>query len=643
MSAEPTASVSDADHILAEIERGEPLEPCWRIASRLQRLIDEQYEGQPPRGLELDFLLCRLHRRGRVFGAYDEDEAGAAGVPGKKKGAAVDGFNSFGGGWPDPLKLAEEGSSYFEKRADSVGNPVLRGRYHDFLFCIPGKSRDKLAHAGQAVAAYLESARRFTLQHENRTGRHDAHDAAVHLDYAAVVAARAKNAELLKDVVEALEGSIREGARLTSDGRLEDLDQARCTLELSDLLVWVATRPRATVEDASLLQIQVLAERTARGYREQGDHDGAFEFLELAQRVANQRAQPAEALELGARACVALEEQAHTSLAKPSSSHLRAAGLYRLAIYEYEKLLKSAQSVGDANTVRFVEMKLRAVKLDMRNEYLEGEGEVAPVETPAEVRKDLEEYIDWLLQPPTILECLVRIATEEALISDLQGASSLLKEYGNLGFAIAKIPTMVVAEGLPTSSGEGPPAAEVLLKGVLMRETAAVLQQLFDRLRSGKKMTVEDILAHLSTQGTLSEGDRAICGAGLKLYYSRDWVGAAHILAPRLEAMLRGWMLAHGMDVYQRKRRSDDWDFQTLSELLGELETVLNPALVEYARWVLDDRYGLNLRNRIAHGLAQPEECTRSACDLLLHLLLIISSLDRSTCWVKQPTEEHTP
>lgn len=107
-------------------------------------------------------------------------------------------------------------------------------------------------------------------------------------------------------------------------------------------------------------------------------------------------------------------------------------------------------------------------------------------------------------------------------------------------------------------------------------------------------------------------------GRAIELFESGDNDSAAAVLAPRLERVIRRVAGAVGITVTRSPdRRGRSGGVKGLGELLGLLEGALEEPNRRYLKVLLSEVTGLNLRNRIGHGL--DEEIAQREAALLIH------------------------
>lgn len=122
-------------------------------------------------------------------------------------------------------------------------------------------------------------------------------------------------------------------------------------------------------------------------------------------------------------------------------------------------------------------------------------------------------------------------------------------------------------------------------------------------------------------------------GRAIELYEDGDADSAAAVLAPRLERVVRRLAAAAGLPVTRSPgRQGRSGGVRGLGELLSALEGSLHEPTRRYLKVLLSEITGLNLRNRIGHGL--DDETVQREAALLIHaachlrLLQMVDQID---------------
>jgi Domain of unknown function (DUF4209) len=154
---------------------------------------------------------------------------------------------------------------------------------------------------------------------------------------------------------------------------------------------------------------------------------------------------------------------------------------------------------------------------------------------------------------------------------------------------------------------------------------AYVVVRALDRLVSDFGEPTEDLLAEsLSTKlisGTLARR----CARAMGYYWRGEYDAAGHLLAPRIEAIIRQLCVAVGCSVTKLPIGDKPGGVMTLALLLDKLDGHIDESWRRYLCNALTDQLGVNLRNQISHGLV--EEVDRVHAAVLIHIVLCLALL----------------
>jgi len=154
-----------------------------------------------------------------------------------------------------------------------------------------------------------------------------------------------------------------------------------------------------------------------------------------------------------------------------------------------------------------------------------------------------------------------------------------------------------------------------------------ILRELFNKLRSEKDLKVENLVSIFRNSGFINENDLPFLRIAVERYLAGDLVSAIHLLVPRIEQIIRRILRKAGVNttaLLQGAMRE-----RLLGELLRAQEAmeVLSSPLARLLQATLSEEWGLNLRNRVAHGLINEAECSQSNADRLLHTVILLSQI----------------
>lgn len=159
----------------------------------------------------------------------------------------------------------------------------------------------------------------------------------------------------------------------------------------------------------------------------------------------------------------------------------------------------------------------------------------------------------------------------------------------------------------------------------LVALSAIVLSAAFERLRSLFGLSADDLVSAVCPD-TATEADKPFLSVAAERYLAGDHVSAMHILVPRLEQLTRRHLLNSGVDATAIKDGATKE--RTFGELIreGKAAGVLPESLARLLQAVLSEEWGLNFRNRVAHGLLTPAECTGANVERLWHVALVLAA-----------------
>jgi hypothetical protein len=147
------------------------------------------------------------------------------------------------------------------------------------------------------------------------------------------------------------------------------------------------------------------------------------------------------------------------------------------------------------------------------------------------------------------------------------------------------------------------------------------------RLREDWDLSVDDLLGSIIVSPFVESDDVGFLRTAFERYLAGDLVSSMHVLAPRLEQMVRRILRATG--VQMTVERDGELRERPLGELVRAASEggVVEPAYIRLLQATLCESWGMNLRNEIAHGFIKPEMCDRLHAERLIHLALVITSM----------------
>ena len=260
-----------------------------------------------------------------------------------------------------------------------------------------------------------------------------------------------------------------------------------------------------------------------------------------------------------------------------------------------------------------------------------GMAEMKPVVTsgtlpaPLSAALDAERQMLAALPLPDLIEHLSRsfLVTREQCTKMVEWAETNTP-------LTARIPRSVVS-GPGSTVGPGRDQARVLDIGRLMLAVSdGSLVHVWADLRSRTDVHPLGFAAYLVGIDAVPEESGPLIDHGMERAWAEDYASALHILIPQLEGALRHLLEKAGHDPMRRRptdpQVTEEITLSSIVQGLVDAET-----MTEDEAWlihlVLDEPAGLNLRNRIAHGLVVLAELTAERFVRVLQLYCIAASV----------------
>ncbi len=171
------------------------------------------------------------------------------------------------------------------------------------------------------------------------------------------------------------------------------------------------------------------------------------------------------------------------------------------------------------------------------------------------------------------------------------------------------------------------------LNGRIMMQTrqkigieALLLREVIKEMISRFDLTVDAIVGWIDGSPVFDPSRRVILERGLKAYFDSDALLALHLLVPQIENAIRELVELAGGDVY-RPNPAGGMDLRSMDDLLRDQITInmLSNDGVEYLRILYTDRRGINLRNKICHGMMPANSFDNSLADRVFHTIVMLS------------------
>jgi|GEM_PF-4836062 len=393
------------------------------------------------------------------------------------------------------------------------------------------------------------------------------------------------------------------------------------SLAIADVLTYLAQpygkgRNSLTVSDADLSRLQNVVEQVQHRYDTEPGHGAPDEALDILARIEGVQGKKVTNEDYERRLAEGYMKRAElpwpsfmkASFLKDAAAHYIAAGMKEAAGKAKLMSRQAVQAAQDNN-----EFKTISVSRTITQERME------QIIDP--YFKEAKGGYEVLLRT---CQRLFAISIETGRVQEPQSA---------LYYLIPVVP--IVDDRVKAIEGSGDGVNEYQIKQDWVKEiqieSKLPLTVIFEKLRNDTGLTHEDLYSVLSASEVWRDQDLPFLHSAVKRFLARDYISCIHILVPRIEQLIRLLLMAVGADVTAYK--DGDLRERPLGELLREAEEkgYLPVTLVHLLQAVLSEEWGLNLRNRVAHGLISEGECTNAMANRVVHTAMVLSTLTFQT------------
>lgn len=141
-------------------------------------------------------------------------------------------------------------------------------------------------------------------------------------------------------------------------------------------------------------------------------------------------------------------------------------------------------------------------------------------------------------------------------------------------------------------------------------------------------LSCEMVVDRITGWECMSEADVNIIKVGIERYFNKDFISAIHILVPKFENCFREFFSWGGYPTTSIKKSATQHE-QTFNEFLENdfVKDNIDSDTLFLIKYVMVDNLGYNLRNDIAHGLAEEYKFSRNMANIVLLLYFILTNL----------------
>jgi len=511
---------------------------------------------------------------------------------------------------PDARYADPEIIAYWLRRADEVVHPSLRARYLDL-----GREIGRLwnkTHPAEAptapdraldlatIEAYLDVVQRGIAK--------DAHQSWRCLDRALSLAIYFKDERLIGRAKDAALDYSR--ARMVS-GSTEAWWRA-------DEVIWTRLARRLTEPERE--EVVGWLEHALRLHTDPADTD---------------RFDPHHALDASAsieRWCGSAKKEARSKaavLAAGAAFELAAKQAPPLtAIAWLEDLSIRYRNIGVLDDVRRVDASIRGLA-DAAQRSMKTAS--ATIELKSE---DVEAWLEQLTEG-TLDVALRRIAVNMLTREDK------LQELIQLGAksapitALTKI-TLMGRDGFTAATigsvDEDMPGRVIHQAATIIGSCAPLLHMALERARTRLGLELGSLMHYLTGSPFFPESCRSLLEVGLTAWLAEDHVKAIHVLVPQVEAALREVLIALGESPVVPNHEAGGFKSIGMGGILSTeaFKTRFDATVRLHLSALYTTPKGLNLRNKLAHGMAGPEMLSRGMANWVVHTLILLGAMGKA-------------
>jgi hypothetical protein len=142
-------------------------------------------------------------------------------------------------------------------------------------------------------------------------------------------------------------------------------------------------------------------------------------------------------------------------------------------------------------------------------------------------------------------------------------------------------------------------------------------------------LDLDSVLRHVTASALFAPTREPLLREGLTAWFAGDSVKAVHVLVPQLEAALRDLLSAMGVGLRRYDARTGGFEVLGMGAMLSHAAFDTGP--IKEIKFHLStfycDQRGINLRNLLAHGLANKGMLHMGVANWVLHSLLLLGCL----------------
>jgi len=507
---------------------------------------------------------------------------------------------------PDIRKFNDSQIEYYKERLKSSNNVFLKARYADCLYELASnKTKPSKYELGWILVQLLMDVAKIHLAE----GRNNYIRYYEDMARAVEVSLRLNLMDLLKSLAE----------ELLRVAPLLDGENVRWVLESSEILRAIFSSKTSKVTDAQVGECLSALESGRSYYWDVAKNHSLHrecctELFEWAKLLKQDESIARKLLlEIGA----SYEEEAEHQQGRKQKADLVRVHYLEMALHHY---------INIGETSRFAELKRRIRECYKRAEQNEF-GAVSAAFPQEQLEEMIKPYLDMNKE-----ELLNFLAVSPDLLPDI-GVIRRQAELPEARFPLLEsVGKSIISAGkkvFQTVDDVDSLKANIDLMYMISAQMRwFALERIFDFLIKERGLVAQDLIESIYNFPLIDTKNAILIEVGINRCFEDDYVSSLHILVPQVEASVRGifqnaglatTVIRHGMVQFE----------ETFNEFLRRPEVIraLGERFHKYLQMIFVEQTGLNLRNEIAHGIVGPEKCNRVLAYVVLHCLLLLTSI----------------
>ncbi|MFS7238671.1 DUF4209 domain-containing protein [Carnobacterium divergens] len=510
--------------------------------------------------------------------------------------------------YPDVNKFTEKQFEYYEKQMEETSNDFLKARYAHFLY-LHGDKKKKYKYS----TFLLPALSKIISVYQSHDQSHDDNMSSVFaIACLAEVSMAMSNITMLTKSIEQLISQLA-----ISKEKKDYINILQCSNILRAILLskfdkQISEEISNTIIECLESSVKMLFEnKEYLNFRNLCKEYGKYERLKL---IDNNKAFQLK-LEIGKS--YELEAEFQSGI-KPSSP-VRKVSILNLALEHYKNI---------GVTEKVDEMKLLIRKILESKEYDESFSRIS-VEQPFD-QSQYDEIVNKFTSLP-LEKSIEIIVTDDYLIPKIEQISNdvlKLSESNPIQFLVQNL---VSEDGKIIKKSNNKEDSIELYKIKeydlnLCINMKFILQPIFEKITDEQNFNLAFLMEKFDTWGLLPKQNMHFVESGLERFFSGDYISSIHTLVPQFEYTLRKMFSDAGLSTTVIREGNTQQEL-SLNELLNkdEVKSALGVDIHALFNHVMVEQTGWNLRNKIAHGIINCSDVSKTKCITIIYLFLLLT------------------